>query len=77
MTTAEVKRQVEGLSGVSNVAFDLLTILENKLQGVAAMEEYLLDCGGDAEVRALLQDLQRREVEDVARVKSLLVKRLA
>ena len=26
------------------MAFDLLTVLENKLQGIAAMEEYKLDC---------------------------------
>ena len=43
-TQVESKRRSDQVSGVSNVAFDLLTILENKLQGIAAMEEYLMDC---------------------------------
>ena len=74
----EAKKRSEQVSGVSNVAFNLLTILENKLQGIAAMEEYKVDCqdSGDQPAQALIEELQRREVEDVARLKGYLKDRL-
>jgi hypothetical protein len=74
----EAKRRSEQFSGVSNVAFNLLTILENKLQGIAAMEEYKLDCqeAGDEPAMSLIDELQRREIEDVARIKGYLKDRL-
>ena len=77
-TQVESKRRSDQVSGVSNVAFDLLTILENKLQGIAAMEEYLMDCEecGDYHAKDLITDLQRREVEDVERLRGYLKDRL-
>jgi hypothetical protein len=74
----EAKRAAEHISGVSNVTFDLLTVLENKLQGIAAMEEYKVDCqdSGDEPARTLLEDLQRRGVEDVERLRGYLRDRL-
>ena len=74
----EAKKRSEQVSGVSNVAFNLLTILENKLQGIGAMEEHRMDCqeAGDQPAQALIEELQRREVEDVERLKGYLKDRL-
>jgi hypothetical protein len=38
-TSEQVKRQRERVTGVSNVAYDLMVVLTNKLQGIAATEE--------------------------------------
>ncbi len=72
------KREAERISGTSNVAYDLVTILQNKLQGIAAMEEYKRDAeqANDREVLDLLNDLERREVEDVNRLEGLVAQRL-
>jgi hypothetical protein len=74
----EAKKRSEHISGVSNVAFNLMTILENKLQGIAAMEEYKLDCQdcGDQPAQELIEELQRREVDDVTRLRGYLKDRL-
>jgi hypothetical protein len=65
-------------TGVSNVAYDLTTILTNKLQGAAAFEEYKLDAqeAGDQEAMQLLEQLEQREVEDIGKLKSLVAQRL-
>lgn len=78
VTQMEAKQKSAQISGVSNVAFDLLTILENKLQGIAAMEEYKFDCqeSGDQPAHELMEEMQRREVEDVERLKGYLKDRL-
>ncbi len=75
MTLERAKQRTEQVSGVSNVAYDLVTILENKLKGIAAFEEYQVDAqqAGDREVQELLDELARRECEDVDKVKRLVV----
>lgn len=75
----EAKRQSETITGVTNVDYDLMTTLTNKLEGIAAMEEYKLDCedSGDDEAKALFDELQRREIDDVMRLKGILQQRLA
>jgi hypothetical protein len=74
----EAKRSSSRASGVSNVAFDLLTILENKLKGIAAMEEYKIDCleADDRQALELIEQLQRIAGEDAARLKELLKARI-
>ena len=51
------------MTGVSNVAYDLMVVLTNKLEGVAAMEEYKLDAdaANDAAVRAAFERIEQRE----------------
>ena len=39
MDMQQAKRRADRVSGVSNVAYDLVTVLTNKLEGTAAMEE--------------------------------------
>jgi hypothetical protein len=72
------KRRSERVTGVPNVAYDLMVVLTNKLEGIAAMEEYKLDAeaAGDQEVRALFEKVERRDREDVDELRELLVQRL-
>lgn len=78
MTMEEAKRHAEQVSGVSNVAYDLMVTLTNKLEGIAAIEEYKLDAdeAGDGEVRNLFDWLQQRMREDVDQLRELLIPRL-
>jgi hypothetical protein len=72
------KRQSGRVTGVSNVAYDLMVVLTNKLEGIAAMEEYKLDAeaAGDQEARALFEQAVRREREAVDEFRELHVPRL-
>lgn len=79
MTMEQAKRHCANVSGVSNVAYDALAILVNKLQGIAAMEEYKLDAreADDQEFLALLDELEQRACEDIATLKSLVTRYLS
>ena len=72
------KRHSDRASGVSNVTYDLMSILTNKLEGIAALEEYMLDANQarDGEVMALFEDLETRARTDVDRLRTLLIARL-
>lgn len=76
MSTDQSKRQSAQVSGVSNVAFNLLTLLHNKLEGVAALQAYKADSQGNQQVSSLLDELQRAAVQDVEKIKPLLVQEL-
>jgi hypothetical protein len=74
----EIKQRAEQVSGISNVVYDLMTVLTNKLEGIAAMEEYKVDAQNarDQEVQDLFEQLEQRASEDVRRIKDLLTQRL-
>ena len=72
----QAKKQSEQVSGVSNLGFDLLTLLHNKLEGIAALEAYKADAQGNQEVSSMLDQLQQTAVQDVQKLKPLLVKEL-
>ncbi|MDQ3539864.1 MAG: hypothetical protein M3440_04185 [Chloroflexota bacterium] len=74
--TDQAKKQSEQTSGVSNLGFDLLTLLHNKLEGIAALEAYKADCQGNQEASSLLDELQQTAVQDVNRIKPLLMQEL-
>ncbi len=74
--TDQAKKQTEQTSGVSNLGFDLLTLLHNKLEGIAALEAYKADCQGNQEASSLLDELQQTAVQDVNRIKPLLLQEL-
>ena len=78
MSMEQAKRQAEQISGVSNVAYDLTALLENKLKGIAAIEEYKQDAqaASDQEVLSLLDQLQQQARQEVDQLKRLLVQRL-
>jgi deazaflavin-dependent oxidoreductase (nitroreductase family) len=72
------KRRSERVTGVSNVAYDLMVVLTNKLEGVAAMEEYMLDAdlANDAAVHAAFERIEQRERQDIDELRGLLVDHL-
>ncbi len=70
------KQQAERVSGVSNIAYDLISVMNNKLEGIAALEVYKQDAQGNQEVQSLFNDLQQQATQDVARIKGLLVQQL-
>lgn len=78
MELDRAKQQSEQISGVSNIAYDLMAVMTNKLEGIAAMEEYKLDAedAGDTEVQDLLNLMEQQEVSDVDKIKKLLLQRL-
>jgi hypothetical protein len=78
MSQEEAKRRSERVTGVSNVAYDLMVVLTNKLEGVAAMEEYKLDAdaANDPEVRAALERIEQRERQSIEELRGLLLAHL-
>lgn len=79
MAQEQAKRRSELISGVSNVAYDLLALLYNQLEEIAAIEEYKIDAedADDQDVLALLDHIQQRAREDVDLLRSALSQRLA
>lgn len=74
MVTA--KRKAENVSGVSNVAYDLMSVLTNKLQGIAAMEEYKQDAQGDQEALQCFERIEQQDRKDIEELKKLVHSRL-
>jgi hypothetical protein len=74
----EAKRRSERVTGVSNVAYDLMVVLTNKLEGVAAMEEYKLDAdaANDTAVRAAFERIEQRERQSIEELRGLLIDHL-
>ena len=79
MAMEQAKRRTERVSGISNVTYDLLALLTNKLEGVAAIEEYKMDAqeAGDREVQTLLDQLQQQARQDVDKLRAALRSRLS
>ncbi len=78
MGTEQTKRHSEQVTGVSNVAYDLMSVLQNTLEGIAALEVYKEDArnAGDQEAQNLFEQLEQRLTGDVERLRGLLVQRL-
>ena len=72
------KQQSEQLTGVSNISYDLMIVLSNKLEGIAAMEEYRQDAddAGDADCSSLFARLQQQDREAVDELRRHLVRHL-
>jgi hypothetical protein len=77
-TMEQAKRRSEQVTGISNVAYDLMTVLTNKLQGMAAIEEYRLDAeaAGAREVSACFQRIEERDRQDAEELRDLLLRHL-
>ncbi len=65
-------------TGVSNVTYDLLTMLTNKLQCVAAMEQYRKDAEqeGADEVLFAYAQIERHAKEDISALRRLIGERI-
>ena len=55
---------------LSNLNYDLVTVLQNKLEGVAAYEVYLEDCehSGDKGCQELVAELKRDDERHIERL---------
>ncbi|MGI8484200.1 MAG: hypothetical protein ACR2OU_08045 [Thermomicrobiales bacterium] len=60
------------VTGVSNIAYDLNSLLHNKLEEIVAFEKYKADCENDQEVASLFAEMEQRDKDDVQRIKPLL-----
>ena len=78
MTIEQAKRASDEVTGVSNVTYDLISTVHNKLQAVAAMEGYRHDAesAGDREVVECFDGVIARETEDLQQLRSLLASRI-
>lgn len=78
MAIEQAKRTSDEVTGVSNVTYDLISTVHNKLQAVAAMEGYKRDAesGGDREVVDCFDRIIGRETEDLQQLRELLASRL-
>jgi hypothetical protein len=74
----EAKRDAAAITGVSNVAYDLMVVLTNKLEAIAAIEEYKIDAAeaGDDEARAVLERIEDAERAAIDQLRGLVVNRL-
>jgi bacterioferritin (cytochrome b1) len=56
---------------LSNLNYDLLTVLQNKLEALAAYEQYLNDCRaiGDEACQALIGELKRDDERHVQKLR--------
>lgn len=56
---------------MSNLSYDLLTVLQNKLEALAAYEIYLKDCheSGDAECQRLVAELKADDERHVEKLR--------
>lgn len=79
MAPEDEKRESQQISGVSNVAYDLMAVLTSKLEGIAAMEEYRQDAqdAGDQEAEQLFEQLQQNEAQAVTQLKQMVQSRLS
>jgi hypothetical protein len=74
----EAKRDASAITGVSNIAYDLMVVLTNKLEAIAAIEEYKIDAAeaGDAEAQAMLERIEQSERDAIDQLRALVVSRL-
>ena len=74
---ATTKQHTQQATGVENVTYDLMTVLTNKLQGIAAIEQYKQDAHGDQEAMQCFQQIEQREREDIDKLRGLVAQRLS
>jgi hypothetical protein len=61
---------------MSNLSYDLLTVLQNKLEAVTAYTIYEKDCAtsGDEQCRKLVADLKRDDERHIERLREEVVR---
>ncbi len=61
---------------LSDLSYDILTALQNKLEAVWAYDQYIEDCeeAGNEDCRKLFEEMQQRDEQDVELIKAQLEK---
>ena len=72
------KVRSDRVSGVSNVAYDLMVVLSNHLEGISAIQEYKIDSNdaGDPDVTSAFERVEQRYQESIDELRALLQSRL-
>jgi len=72
------KVRSDRVSGVSNVAYDLMVVLSNHLEGISAIQEYKIDSNdaGDPDVTSAFERVEQRYQESIDELRALLQNRL-
>lgn len=57
---------------MTNLNYDLLTVLQNKLEAVAAYDQYIKDCqkSGDKECQELVTELKRDDERHIEKLRA-------
>ena len=78
MDREEAKVDSDRVTGVSNVAYDLMVMLSNHLEGIAALQEYKIDAeeADDADVSAAFDRIEQRYQDGIEDLRTLLLNRL-
>jgi hypothetical protein len=78
MDREDAKVTADNVTGVSNVAYDLMVVLSNHLEGIAALQEYKLDAdeAKDSEVSKSFDRIEKRYKDGIDELRTLLVARL-
>lgn len=60
------------MPAMTNLSYDILTVLQNKLQAIAAYDAYLKDCqeSGDAECQQLVAELKQDDERHVTKLRA-------
>lgn len=74
---ATTKQQSASTTGVENVTYDVMTVLTNKLQGLAAIEQYRKDAQGDQEVMQCFDEIEKHERQDIDKLRGIVASRLS
>ena len=74
----QTKRGAERISGIPNVTYDLIAVLHNKLDAIAAMEIYKQDArdAGIREAESFFDQCQRDDRAAVEQLRGLLSSQL-
>ncbi|MBI3964919.1 MAG: hypothetical protein HY329_04705 [Chloroflexi bacterium] len=59
---------------VNNLEYDLITVLQNKLQAVEAFDKYLKDAGNDQTCRQLFEEMRRSDEQFIPRLRQELAR---
>ncbi len=78
MDREEAKVESDSITGVSNVAYDVMVMLSNHLEGIAALQEYKIDAdeAEDTDVKAAFERIEQRYQDGIDELRTLLVARL-
>jgi hypothetical protein len=72
MTQGTGTSQGRGASPASNLEYDLITILHNKLEALAVYETYLRDAQGNQEATKLIQECVQHDQQVAQRLRQVL-----
>lgn len=78
MSMEQAKRGAEHISGVPNVTYDLISVMHNRLEGIAVLEAYRQDAeeAGDREAASFFTESQRQARTEVERMRGMLASRI-